>query len=94
MCDCNRLNVLSSPQFKIYTAMAKYEVKKEYQGRSSSVGGGVGTVIWDEASQELLSHLYEERGFITIITKVSDEKSTSKKKNKGSKNESKASDKE
>lgn len=91
MCDCNRLNVLSSPQFKIYTAMAKYEVKKEYQGRSSSVGG-MGTVIWDEASQELLSHLYEERGFITIITKVSDEKSTSKKKD--SKNESKASDKE
>lgn len=65
--------------------MSKYIVKKEYKGLRSTVGS-FGLVDWDEASQESLAYLYEQRGFTSIITKISsNEESSIKKTNKSGK---------
>lgn len=83
MCDCNNINMLSLPSYlKIYTDMAKYEIKKDFKGSGSNVGG-VGLVIWDDASQELLAHLYEDRNLTSIITKISSNEESSIKKTNG-----------
>ncbi len=86
MCDCDKINTLSLPShLKIYTIMAKYTIKKEYEGLSSEVGN-FGKVWWSEATQEVLSYLYEEREMKSIITKISsNEESSIKKTNKKNK---------
>ena len=72
--------------------MSKYQIIKKYRGCGGNIDGC--HVAYDRLTQEELAYFYEEKGYTSLITKVSDEKSTSKKKDKGSKNESKASDKD
>jgi len=82
MCDCDKINILSLPShLKIYTIMAKYKIKKEYEELSSEVGN-FGKVLWSEATQEVLSYLYEEREMKSIITKISSNEESSAKKTK------------
>ena len=90
MCDCNNINMLSLPSYlKIYTDMAKYEIKKAFKGLGAKVSS-IGLVMWDDASQELLAHLYEDKKFTSIITKISsNEESNIKKSIKKSKSSTK-----
>lgn len=62
--------------------MAKYKIKDKYKGLSSSVMN-FGLVDWDNASQEILAYLYEDRKLTSIIIKnSSNEESSFKKTNK------------
>ncbi len=62
--------------------MAKYKIKDKYKGLSSSVMN-FGLVDWDNASQEILAYLYEDRKLTSIIIKnSSNEESSIKKTNK------------
>jgi len=86
MCDCKEINILSLPSYlKTYTIMAKYKIKDKYKGLSSSVMN-FGLVDWDNASQEILAYLYEDRKLTSIIIKnSSNEESSIKKTNKKNK---------
>lgn len=65
--------------------MAKYKIKDKYKGLSSSVMN-FGLVDWDNASQEILAYLYEDRKLTSIIIKnSSNEESSFKKTNKKNK---------
>lgn len=65
--------------------MAKYKIKDKYKGLSSSVMN-FGLVDWDNASQEILAYLYEDRKLTSIIIKnSSNEESSIKKTNKKNK---------
>lgn len=62
--------------------MAKYKIKDKYKGLSSSIMN-FGLVDWDNASQEILAYLYEDRKLTSIIIKnSSNEESSIKKTNK------------
>jgi|TARA_B100000085_G_C18380439_1_gene446165 hypothetical protein len=87
MCDCNnKENLVDLPHLKIYTNMATYKVKKQYEGLRSTIKGGE-HINWRTVSQEKLAHLYEEVGLTCAITKISsNEKSDNKVSKKSSDN--------
>tara|TARA_R100001463_G_scaffold106233_1_gene160837 strand:+ start:1010 stop:1294 length:285 start_codon:yes stop_codon:yes gene_type:complete len=89
MCGCNnKENVVDLPHIKIYTNMATYKVKKHLEGTSSTFYGGQ-HVNWSLASQEVLAHLYEERGMTDLITKTSSNEKSDNKVSKKSSNKKK-----
>ena len=94
MCDCNnKKNVVDLPHLKIYTNMATYKVKKQYEGLRTTIYGGE-NITWATASQEKLAELYEEVGLTFAITKISSNEKSDNKVSKKSSNNKKDSKKE
>tara|TARA_R110000782_G_scaffold194245_1_gene283856 strand:- start:77 stop:367 length:291 start_codon:yes stop_codon:yes gene_type:complete len=59
MCNCNNKKiVVDLPHINIYTTMAEYKAKKQYEGAATRFDGI--RVNWSTATQEELAWVYEE----------------------------------
>jgi len=85
MCNCNSKEiVVDLPHINIYTNMAEYRFKKQYEGAATRFKGL--RVNWSTATQEILAWVYEEADNGShYVEKINKKSSNEESINKGSK---------